>query len=301
MFEAVERFYRTACAERFDVTMLADFPNATLHGFDCVRCGDYHVTSKKNYMTAVAALKGKPGLNQFKAEVIESPVTLRYATEIIHYYGSEALAELREKQQAELKKFSELVCAGYYEKNAENVRSYEIECLLHGFHLISKSQFNDFRKVYKVSSHVKKACRTHTNVQAVTAAVTYQLEKLDPDITEFIKVRPHDRNSSCSQPKRRDNYIIPPTHTPYELIVEFGTCGRKKKHATEEDAVSKMETHHLNQGYSTYICNFCGSWHYGRKTKKKVTGKTPHSTGMYWYKLDPEKANQFMHWVMTGD
>ena len=45
-------------------------------------------------------------------------------------------------------------------------------------------------------------------------------------------------------------------------------CGKKRRHATRDNAVIEMVRSRVSSGLHPYRCEFCGMWHVGGKRPK---------------------------------
>lgn len=317
----VEQFYNVACMNRFDVHVLMDYSPDNILGFRCKRCDEFHVVSRAFFSRIRLKLRSESRAKwfAFSKEVQELLPGEVFKEEIIHYYGDDILSQVQEVQAQVVEEFKENLCADKYEKSS-NGRSFEVYCPLHGYHLISRSEWNEVKKQFELVNRSKKLYtknQVHVFIrQAVNQYLLESAKVLQNSFTltshvpsegiQLVKSSRFRPNlvEKLNMPEEMTHaevlalYTVPSAFVPREYMIEFGACGRKRRYVTKQNTIEAMRDLKVAAEYQPYSCGFCNGWHYGRKSAKKVTEASRYSTGMFWYKRHPDKANEFFMRIM---
>lgn len=94
-------------------------------------------------------------------------------------------------------------------------------------------------------------------------------------------------------------YIIPVDHVPEDLLVEYNKCGRKTRYESVSEAHKVMEKQGVQDSKVCYKCRYCDGYHFGSQgSSSSIRRKKQVRNGAYWYRLNPNKANQFIMRVL---
>lgn len=318
----VERFYNVACMNRFDVHVLMDYHPNNIYGFNCSRCNEFHVVTRNFYTYTSKKLRSQSRAEAltFQQNTREVTVEQVFKEELLHYYGDNLVLRVAEMQEELLTAFREKLCTDAYEKSIKTARSFELYCPLHGYHLISRASWGDFQRQYELTGRIKQMCgETKTHPFVRQAVLLHALNEAKA-LKSFFEITPHVVSESPALVKSSrfppafvaklnlpdelnpaevsSLYVLPSSYVPRQYMIEFGACGRKRRYSNEGETVEAMKEIKVGEAYQPYACSFCDGWHYGRKSAKKVTESSRYSTGLFWYKRHPDKANQFFMRLM---